>query len=169
MYDQMIYEVALSEGFSPTAARLIVAQARLESNDYTSNVFKLNNNLFGMKYATQPLATKGSPAPKSEGDNYAKYKSPADSTKDLVGRLYKTTRNGIGFEQLKNVKDSTEFATKLKQRGYFGITAEQYAQRLNAKLLKFNLMEVVKKNKNNVLIGFLVLGVGIFLYLNNKN
>jgi uncharacterized FlgJ-related protein len=169
MYDQMIYEAALSEGFSPTAAKLIVAQARVESADYTSSVFAKNNNLFGMKFINQPLATKGSPAPKSEGDFYAKYRTPAESTKDLVGRLYKTTRKGVGFEQLKNVKDSTEFANKLKQRDYFGITAEQYGKALQSKLNKIALSEVVQKHKGKVFIGFLVLGVGIYLYLSNKN
>ena len=169
MYDQMIYEAALSEGFSPTAAKLIVAQARVESADYTSSVFAKNNNLFGMKFNNQPLATKGSPAPKSEGDFYAKYRTPAESTKDLVGRLYKTSRKGVGFDQLKNVKDSTEFANKLKQRDYFGITAEQYAKALQSKLNKLALIEVVQKHKGKVFIGFLVIGVGIYLYLSNKN
>jgi hypothetical protein len=39
-YDQIIYDTAIKEGFNPTAAKLIVAQARFESADYTSNVFQ---------------------------------------------------------------------------------------------------------------------------------
>ena len=41
-YDQIIYDTAIKEGFNPTAAKLIVAQARFESADYTSNVFQKN-------------------------------------------------------------------------------------------------------------------------------
>lgn len=175
-YDQMIYEAAIEEGFSPTAAKLIVAQARGESGDYTSNVFQKNFNLFGMKFVGQPLATRGTLAPASErkcggncdSDYYAAYPSPKESAKDLVGRLYKITRNGIGFNELKNVSDTTEFANKLKQRGYFGVSADQYRRLLDYKLLKVNVYEVIKKNKGTISIGFILLGVGIYLYLNKK-
>jgi uncharacterized FlgJ-related protein len=64
--DQSIYNTAIEEGFSPTSAKLIVAQARLESSHYSSTVFKANNNMFGMKYVGQPLATKGTLAPSKE-------------------------------------------------------------------------------------------------------
>jgi flagellum-specific peptidoglycan hydrolase FlgJ len=53
--DQDIYNMAIAEGFSPISAKLIVAQARLESGDYSSNVFVNNNNMFGMKYVGQTL------------------------------------------------------------------------------------------------------------------
>lgn len=172
-YDQLIFNRAVAEGFPPSTAKLIVAQARLESSDYTSNVFKNNNNLFGMKFVGQKGVSRGTLAPQSErtcngncnSDYYAKYNSPSDSVGDLVGRLYKITRNGIGFDQLANAKDSTDFATKLKQRGYYGATATQYAKGLNAKLMKINIIELVKENKNTVLIGAIALGLGLYLYL----
>ena len=64
--DQQIYNIAITEGFTPTTAKLIVAQARLESGHYGSDVFKANNNMYGMKFVGQPLATRGSLAPVSE-------------------------------------------------------------------------------------------------------
>ena len=64
--DQSIYNTAIEEGFSPMSAKLIVAQARLESGHYGSDVFKANNNMFGMKYVAQPLATRGTLAPPNE-------------------------------------------------------------------------------------------------------
>lgn len=175
-YDQMIYEAALEQGFSPTASKLIVAQARGESSDYTSNVFQKNFNLFGMKFVNQPLAKRGTLAPASErrcggncdSDYYAAYPSPKESVQDLVGRLYKITRNGIGFNELKNVQDSTEFAQKLKQRGYFGVSADHYKRLLDYKLLKINVYEVVKKNKGTISVGLVLLAAGIYLYLNVK-
>lgn len=167
-YDQMIYETALKEGFSPATAKLVVAQARFESNDYNSNVFKKNNNLYGMKWAGQPLATKGTPAPSKEGDFYAKYNSPADSTKDLVGRLYKITRNGVSFDDLKNVKTPEEWASLQKKRGYYGDKESTYAAGLKSKLNKIDILETIKNNEGKVVTGFLLLVLGIYLYLSNK-
>jgi flagellum-specific peptidoglycan hydrolase FlgJ len=145
--DQQIYNAAINEGYSPTTAKIIVAQARLESGNYSSPVYKKNNNLFGMKFVAQPLAQQGSLAPYNERsesckkdnvcgnkDHYAKYSSPTDSIRDLIGRLYKKERNGIGYEQLRNVSDEYEFARRLKQRDYYGISAEEYGRGLNARL-----------------------------------
>jgi hypothetical protein len=41
--DQMIYDTAISQGFTPISAKLIIAQARVESDNYTSKNFKLRN------------------------------------------------------------------------------------------------------------------------------
>ena len=177
-YDQQIYNAAIEEGFTTISAKLIVAQARIESGDYGSNVFKNNNNLFGMKYVGQPIAQRGTLAPLNErscngncdGDYYAKYNSPADSTKDLVGRLYKKTRKGIGFDEIKNATDSIDFANKLKQRDYFGATASSYAAGLNSKLRKIKVLEYYNNNKTaiNLLIGIILIVGSIFYYKKMK-
>lgn len=142
-HDQLIYEAAIQEGIKPTVAKFIVAQARLESADYTSPVFNCNNNMFGMKFASQPLATRGTIAPSTEisinctriigpgcdrkgtagcknGDYYSKYSSPADSARDVVQRYYKKTMYGVTFDDLNSSTDVIDFAKKLKKRHYFG-------------------------------------------------
>lgn len=141
--DQIIYDVAIKNGFSPTAAKLVVAQARFESSDYKSSVFQNNYNTSGMKFIRQPLAIRGTLAPYKERtdackkvtegqvggqgafpckdiDHYAKFKSVEDSAKDKVGRLYQKTIKGVTPDQLKNVTDAKEFADLLKKRGYYG-------------------------------------------------
>jgi len=171
--DQSIYNTAIEEGFSPTSAKLIVAQARLESSHYGSSVFKANNNMFGMKFIGQPLATRGSLAPPNErsascrsggvcanSDHYAKYSSIEDSAKDTIQRLYKKTRKGIGFDQLKDVKDATEFATKLKTRDYFGFhsidtdagkfEASEYARILDSILLRIKIVSFYRRNEKKI-------------------
>jgi hypothetical protein len=183
--DQSIYNTAIEEGFSPTSAKLIVAQARLESGHYSSDVFKANNNMYGMKFIGQSLATKGTLAPPNErskscreggncvnSDHYAKYSSVSDSAKDTIQRLYKITRNGIGFEQLKNVASATEFATKLKTRNYFGFEninteagkqeAKEYARVLDSILLRVKVINFYKENKKKIdytTLAILVLGL----------
>jgi hypothetical protein len=188
--DQSIYNTAIEEGFSPTSAKLIVAQARLESSHYSSSVFKANNNMYGMKFIGQPLATRGTLAPLNErsascrsggtcvdSDHYAKYSSVEDSAKDTIQRLYKKTRKGIGFDQLKDVKSATEFATKLKTRDYFGFhsidteagkqEAREYARILDSILLRIKVLNFYKENKKKIdytTLAIVVLGLTGFAY-----
>lgn len=188
--DQEIYNAATAAGFMDQAARFIVAQARLESADYTSNVFKNNNNMYGMKYVAQALATRGTLAPLSErsasckaggacknSDHYAKYATPADSAKDVINRLYQKTLRGIMPAQLKTASTPDVFADLLKKRGYYGVTVEQYAKGLKAKLKKINIVPIqtlpgvtveTPKKKFNTLI---ITGAALllFFYLRKKS
>jgi hypothetical protein len=115
-------------------------------------------------------------------DYYAKYKTPSDSAKDVITRLYKKERNGIGFEQLRNVADSNEYATKLKTRNYFGFhdistsegkaEANKYALGLKAKLIKINVIEFYNTNKKTInysLIGLTLIGATILSYWYYRN
>jgi hypothetical protein len=129
--------------------------------------------MYGMKFIGQPLATRGSLAPPNErsascrsggacvdSDHYAKYSSIEDSAKDTIQRLYKKTRKGIGFDQLKNVKDATEFATKLKTRDYFGFhsidtdagkfEASEYARILDSILLRIKIVNFYRQNEKKI-------------------
>ena len=146
-FDQKIYETALANGFTKEAAKLVVAQARFESNDYKSNVFVNNLNTSGMKFIGQPLATRGTLAPLSErsanckansvcvnSDYYAKFKNVGDSAKDKIERLYEINMGGVTPSQLKNVSTAEEFARLLKLRRYYGAPESQYANGLKAKL-----------------------------------
>ncbi len=160
--DQKIYNTAIEQGFNPKAAKLIVAQARFESADYTSNVFKKNNNTSGVKYIGQKNAVQGTLSP--EGNYYAKYNTVQDSLNDKIVRLYNIKMRGVTPEQLKNATDATEFANLLKQRGYYGSSAAEYAAGLRAKLLRINIVEFVQKNKFSLIIGLILLGGGLFYY-----
>lgn len=165
-YDQLIYDTAIAQGFNDTTAKLIVAQARYESADYTSNVFKKNNNTSGIKFIGQPNAVQGTLSP--EGNYYAKFNTIQDGINDKIVRLYNITMKGITPEQLKNSTDATDFSNKLKQRGYYGISASSYANGLRIKLLKINVIEFVQKNKTLLGIGLLLLGLGTFYYFKLK-
>lgn len=164
--DEQIYQAALKAGFAPSAAKLIVAQARHETGNYSSYQFKTNNNLFGMKYVKQPLATQGNKSP--EGDYYAKYASVGASVQDLVNRNYKITKGGISFNQLKNASDSTDFAQKLKKRGYYTASVQEYTNGLNNALMRINAMDLVKKHGGKLVIGIGLVGLATYLYYKKK-
>lgn len=178
--DQTIYQMAVEEGFTPTAAKFVVAQARLESADYGSNVFKNNNNMYGMKYVGQSLAERGTAAPASERscnltcdrDYYAKYDTPVDSARDVLQRLYRITRSGVTFDQLANASTPAEFSQLLKQRGYYGATVDHYTNLLNSKLRKISVIEWYSNNKTTVnlaVVGGLIIGItGYVYYLKKK-
>lgn len=183
-YDQIIYETALAEGFNPMAAKLIVAQARFESADYTSNVFKNNLNTSGMKYIGQPLANRGTIAPLSErsarckkdnvcvnSDYYAAFKSVGDSAKDKIQRNYNITIKGVTPQQLKAAKTPEEFARLLKQRGYYGDSEANYARGLRAKLLRIQVVEFVSKNRNMLMVGggLVLVSLAYYIYSSKKN
>ena len=190
-YDQIIYDTAIKQGFTPTAAKLIVGQARLESANYTSGVFKANNNTHGMKFIGQPLASRGSLAPKNErsascrsggecknSDHYAKFASVQDSATDVVVRLYSITKGGVTPDQLKNAKTPDEFARLLKKRSYYGFGAygtpqaekeiSEYAGGVKARMLRAQIVEFVGKNKKGLGLGIALLLVGIYLYTKKK-
>jgi hypothetical protein len=174
--DQLIYNTAIQQGFNPTAAKLIVAQARFESADYTSNVFKANNNTSGIKYIKQANAVQGTLSP--EGDYYAKFNTIQDCINDKIVRLYNITMRGVSPQQLKDSTSSDDFARLLKQRGYYGNTAygtpqaesdiSNYARGMKAKLLKINVLEFLKKPINYAIIGVIVLGLTAYLYILKK-
>lgn len=192
-YDNIIYQTAIRNGFQPSTAKLIVAQARFESADYTSNVFKNNLNTSGMKYRGQPLASRGTLAPYNErsascrsggtcvdGDFYAKFNSVQDSAKDKIERNFNLTMFGVPPSELKKATTAEEFANVLKQRRYYGFhdfttsegkrEAQQYANGLKAKLLRINIEELYSENKGKF---WTILGVGLvafafYLYTNKK-
>lgn len=192
-YDQIIYDVAIKGGFSPLLAKFIVGQARFESDNYTSKVFKANTNTSGMKFIGQPLATRGTLAPTKErsavcrsggtcrnSDHYAKFASVKDSATDVVFRLYGLTMRGVTPQQLKDAKTPEEFARLLKKRGYYGPSAygtpaaekeiKEYAGGIKARMLRAQIVEYVQKNKSKIGVGIaLVLLAGaIYLYKKKK-
>ena len=165
--DQQIYDTAIAAGFTPVSAKFVVAQARFESADYTSNVFKNNNNTSGIKYVSQANATQGTLSP--EGNYYAHFNTITDAINDKINRIYKLTMGGVTSEELKNSKTAEEFATLLQKRGYYTTDLSNYISGIKSKLLKINIIEFVQKNKFTLGIGLILIGVGAYFYVKLKN
>jgi flagellum-specific peptidoglycan hydrolase FlgJ len=161
--DQIIFDTAIDQGYNPESAKFVVAQARLESQHYSSNVFNNNNNMFGMSYAGQKLATKGTIKPFNERDKkcqstgvcananyYAKYNDPSDCIKDRLTRYGSKTINNVTPQMLKDALTAAQYAKLLKLRGYYTAPEIRYAKDLQSISTKLK----VKKKISHHFINF---------------
>ena len=163
--DKQIYNKVIKRGFTAALGNLIAAQARFESADYTSNVFKNNTNLFGYKYVGQPGATKGTLAPKGEWNSpnipqyYAKYNSVEDSTNEIINWLLRRQQEGKFL--IADLNTPGKYAAALKAGNYYGTSAANYSNGLTAKLKKVDLIGDSSSNLASALPVVLLLGIAI--------
>jgi len=102
----------------------IIAQAKLESGNFTSRVFKTDNNYFGMKLPVKrPTVAAGPGLMSPEGNNYARYNSESDSVTDLL--LW------MEYTKFPVAVDSPEqYTMELKSRNYFGSSESAYLKNI---------------------------------------
>lgn len=75
------------EGFGNVDPALIYAQSVHETGDFTSNLAANYNNVYGMKYVSQPLANGWVLlGPEGKKEKFAKYATFADSVADYFRR-----------------------------------------------------------------------------------
>jgi len=105
-----IYNLLLSSGLSDELCRYMTAQGAHETAGFTSNIFKNNNNAFGMKYAGQVNSL-------GEKNGYANYKSINHSVADLVAWY---TRHRINIFSLPlYIGSLASYVKFLKNNNYF--------------------------------------------------
>src|SRR5574341_835621 len=121
----LIFQTVRAAGFPDALSNLIVSMARHETGDYTSNVFKTCNNLFGYKYVGQSTAA-GACSVSPEGDRYAMYNSYADSVRELVLWIKRRQSEGRFPVDLATITTAEQYANLLKQGGYYGDTVLNY-------------------------------------------
>lgn len=118
--DTRIYLAARAAGFPKKAAELVVCQARHETGNYLSHVFKNNNNAFGMRPAQARETTRLAEPPDGKTENgYAYYASIEDSVKDLA--LWFSARRVS-----KDIRSVEDYATALKAKGYYEAGLSEY-------------------------------------------
>lgn len=94
---------------------IVMAQAKLETGNFTSKIFRENNNLFGMKLAKQRETTAI-----GEQYNHAKYSNWIQSLKDYklwqdkYAHRYKSKKAYLRYLS-KNYAQDKQYIHKLKQ------------------------------------------------------
>jgi len=111
---KVVYSLLIKNGFDSEQAKLIVAQAAHETNNFSSRIFRENNNLFGMKVSSRKIAT-------SEKNGHAVYSNISDSVKDY--KAYYTARN-----YNKTYSSVDAFVQALKGKNYFEAPIDQYTK-----------------------------------------
>lgn len=81
---------------------IVLAQAKLESGNFTSKLFRENNNMFGMRKARQRITTA-----QTEKGNYAYYRDWLDCVYDYA--MYQSS-------VMCTVNNETEYFSKLGER-----------------------------------------------------
>lgn len=109
-----VYGLLLDNGFDPDTAKILTAQAAHETGNFTSIIFRENNNCFGMKLPKQrkTLAT-------GENRGHAVFSSIIDSVGDFW-LWYKSA----GLPDYWN--DIETYIKSLKMRGYFEDNQDNY-------------------------------------------
>lgn len=100
--------------------KFIIAQSKVESANYSSDLFKRSNNAFGMKNATQ----RGQLGYSVAGTDYRYYNSLSESINDFV--LW------LNYTNFPIVTDVNSYARALKDRGYFESSQADYIKALNS-------------------------------------
>ena len=128
-YGQIVYNEARAGGMPPALSNLIVAQARHETGDFTSSVFRTCQNAFGYKAVFDAPKCLMSP----EGNNYENYSGSgglAASTRELVAWIRRRQTDGKFPADLSRITTAEDYASLLKNAGYFGDSLSTYANGL---------------------------------------
>lgn len=158
-YDEIIYNQALKDGIPQPLAVLIVAQARHETGNYTSNVFKSCNNAFGYKWVGQSTAI-GPCSNSPEGNAYAKYMSIEQSTHELTLWIKRRMNDGKFPADLSRITTADNYAQLLKNAGYYGDTVATYTNGLIAALQKIG--DLATSGAGRAL--FFIIALGLIYY-----
>lgn len=114
-----VYGLLTDNGFDIPQAKIITAQAAHETGNFTSKIFKENNNLFGMKLpkVRKTFAT-------GEKYGHATFDNLADSVKDF--KIYYKN-----FKYLPVYNTINSYVLALVKRNYFEAKAEEYEKGVN--------------------------------------
>jgi hypothetical protein len=113
------------QGVPHTLAALMVAQAKHETGNYTSNFFRNYNNAFGYAYYAGSLYQSGAGTIADNGSPIAAYPNVEASTMEIVDWIWRRYRQGR-FPSPEAIITPEAYAAALKAAGYYGDSLENY-------------------------------------------
>lgn len=155
IYSQALQGSPYNPGVPDAVARLMVAQARHETGDFTSNLFRRYNNAFGYAYYAPSNYQTGPGSIADNGQAIAAYRSVEDSTNEVIDWLYRRVRQGR-FPDLNTISTPEQYAAALKAAAYYGDTVENYLRGLK----RFFLPAAIAVGSAGVLVA-----AGVLLYV----
>lgn len=112
-----VESLLLKNGLRPDIASYATAQAAHETGNFTSYIFLMNNNCYGMKYAGQ-LTAQG------EKNGYAYYDTLENCIVDYVAWF--NLHRSVTFPVPYYITSLSDFVSFLKGQSYFEDTTENY-------------------------------------------
>lgn len=128
-HEQAIARAAQDAGFNSSLTNLLVAQAKVETGNFSSAVFNTCNNAYGYIFVGQKNATACSRKQGSNdgGANYAAYNNVYDSATEVCNWIKRNVPN------YNSITTTAQYATALKNSkvgSYFSEPASNYAASL---------------------------------------
>jgi uncharacterized FlgJ-related protein len=119
-YEAKIDSVCKAHKIAPFTTKLIIAHAKVESGNFTNNLVKNHNNLFGMKHpSVRPTKSTGGKARAEGRTGYAEFKTDVDSIIDYL--LWLEYHN-----EVRIYKTTDQYVAMLKKHSFFGSTYKEY-------------------------------------------
>lgn len=168
--EQIIYTTARADGMPDALADLMVAQSKLETGNYSSRFFTVGNNAFGYSYQAGdkwqldkggPLADNGIPI--------AQYASVKDSVHELTAWIKRRQGEGKFPADLSTITTADQYATLLKNAGYYGASLSSYMAGVAA--FFSDIGATIKKSPGTLVaicIGGAAIAYGGYLIINRK-
>lgn len=153
-----IYNRCIYRGLPPLLSSFVTAQSAHETGGWTSAVFIDCNACFGYKWIGQSTAA----GPCLLHPAYAAYNSIEQSTDEIVNWIFRRQRDGSFPQNLNSITTSDQYATLLKNAGYFEDTLSVYMNGLRNWLSQLNLSVRAAQGA-----GILVVG-GVLVYVFRK-
>lgn len=128
--DEIIFRTAREDGMPEYLSALLVAQAKHETDNYTSNVFRTDKNLFGYSYVPGAVYQSGKGLAKPEGGNYAHYSTYENSVHEITAWIKRRQGEGIFPDSLATIQTPGQYAALLKSAQYFTDSLANYTNGL---------------------------------------
>ena len=134
-YDSIIYNIAragspVNPGLPAALSYLLVAQAKHETGNFTSNFFKNYNNAFGYSYVPGGKYQTGGGILADNGLRIASYPDIKSSVYEIIDWIYRRQKEGKFPVDLNSIVTPEQYAELLKSAGYYGDTLVNYTNGL---------------------------------------
>ncbi len=162
-----VFNALLSANIPLNYIKMIMAQSSFETGGFNDKKLNTLNNASGITFINntgkQKNASKGTPLPAKENTNlfYAKF----DTLKDWALDHWRIVKKR--FEGVTSLKD---YATKLKSKGYFSGSLNDYIKGLQYYSKQFDKIKIydsISQIEPINIILFAALGLAAYLYATN--
>ncbi len=131
-----VIRVAIENGMPLQLSKLMACQSAFETDNFTSNSFKKNNNGFGYKHvpgASLQLSSAGIHS--TETDHYAAYPSFDNSIIEVCRWIKRRQKQAKFPQDLVSIQTPAQYAHLFKSCGYYGGKEEDYVHGLSNYLI----------------------------------